>query len=207
MLNTLCVEKSGDELANVVTFNTLHWLFEAQANDVIAKLLGSSDIQLDRQGGVVTPFDCFVLGYCVSHSNCKRSIDLHYYYIGDEGVEMLVRGAVEEETHCTGGISEICLSINDISSEGVKHLSKFLKQMIKKLETLTLRHNNLDSESCAVLAHLIPYMPHLKILRLSGNPNIGPGGAVQLITSLIAHNSLEELLLATLGLAWRITKL
>ena len=29
-----------------VSFDTLHWLFEAQDSDVIAKLLGSSDIQL-----------------------------------------------------------------------------------------------------------------------------------------------------------------
>ena len=200
VLNTLCVEKSVDELANVVTFNTLHWLFEAQGNDVIAKLLGSSDIQLDRHDGRVTPFDCFVLGYCVSHSNCTWTINLACYYVQDEGVEMLVRGAVEEETHCTGGISEIRLSMNDISSEGVKHLSNFPKQMINKLETLTLRHNNLDSGSCAVLADLIPHMPHLKILRLSDNFNIGQGGAVQLITSLTAHNSLEELLLATTGI-------
>ena len=59
----------------------------------------------------LTPFDCFVLGYCVSHSNCTWKIDLELGgHIGDEGVEMLVRGAVEEETHCTGGISEIHLS-------------------------------------------------------------------------------------------------
>ena len=200
VLNTLCVERSGDDSASVVTFNTLHWLFEAQGNNLIAKLLGSSDIQLDRHDGIVTPFDCFVLGYCVSHGNCTWKIELAGCHIGDEGVEMLVRGAVEEETHCTGGITEIRLSINDISSEGVKHLSKFPKQTINKLETLTLRHNKLDSGSCAVLAHLIPHMPHLKILRLSDNPNIGQGGAVQLITSLTAHNSLEELLLATTGI-------
>ena len=30
----------------MVSFDTLHWLFEAQDSDVIAKLLGSSDIQL-----------------------------------------------------------------------------------------------------------------------------------------------------------------
>ena len=36
------VEKSDDESANVVhqlIFDMLHWLFEAQDNDVIAKLL------------------------------------------------------------------------------------------------------------------------------------------------------------------------
>ena len=192
VLNTLCVEEVVDSASVVrkVAFNTLHWLFEAQDNDVIAKVLGSSDIQLDEQFGGVTPFDCFVLGYCVSHSNCTWKIDLRH--IGDEGVEMLVRGAVEEETHCTGRISEIDLSENDITSEGVKHLLKFPKQIINKLETLNLHGNNLNSESCAALAHLIPHVPRLKKLDLSNNP-IGQGGTVPVITSLITHNSLKKL--------------
>ena len=56
-LNTLC---DGDESASIVreiAFNTLHWLFEAQDNDIIAKFLGSPDIQLRRQFSRITPFD------------------------------------------------------------------------------------------------------------------------------------------------------
>ena len=205
-LNTFLIEDSGDDSASdesgddlssvihYVTFDTLHWLFEAHDSKVIAKVLGSSDISFYGHFRTVTPFDCFVLGYCVSHSNCIWKIDLRLCYIGDEEVEMLVRGAVEEETHCTGGISEIRFSINDITSKGVKHLFNFPKQMINKLETLTLRQNKLDSESCTTCVHLIPHMPHLKIIRLSDNP-IGQGGTVPLMTSLTAHNSLEELLL------------
>ena len=198
MLNTLCVEKSGDDSASVerkVTFDTLHWFFEAQDSDVIAEVLGSSDIQLYRQLDVMTPSDCFVLGYCVSHSNCTWKNNFVLCNIRDEGVEMLVRGAVEEKTQCTGGISEIDLMRNDITSEGVKHLLRFPNQLINKLETLNLRENKLDSESCAALANLIPHMPHLKELNLSNNPNIGQGGAVPLMTSLTAHSSLEKLVL------------
>ena len=203
VLKTLCVGKSGDDPANAVcelNFNTLHWLFEAQDNDVITKVLESSDIQLQEHSSKVTPFDCFVFGYCVSHSNSTWSINLFYHNIGDEEVEMLVRGAVEEETQCTGSIAEIRLSRNDITSEGVKHLLSFPKQLINKLKTLTLRDNKLGSESCAALAHLIPHMPHLKTLNLPNNSDIGQGGAVPLITSLTAHNSLEELLLYETGI-------
>ena len=199
VLNTLCLEKSGDDSANVVhsvPFDTMHWLFEAQDNDVIANLLGASDIQPHGQYGGVTPFDCFVLGYCVSHSNCNWKINLKLCNIGDEGVEMLVRGAVEEETHCTGGISEINLMRNNITSEGVKQL---LNQVVNKLETLNLDGNKLDSESCAILAHVIPHMPHLKKLNLSHNL-IGQGGAVPLIRSQTAHNSLKELVLEETGI-------
>ena len=208
-------EESGDDSSSVVrkvTFNTLHWLFEAHDSKVIAKVLGSSDIQPHErvtQYGYyglkhyvrATPFDCFVLGYCVSHSNCTWKISCD---IGDEGVEMLVRGAVEEETHCTGGISEMNLTDNDITSEGVKHLLSFPKQLINKLKALNLSANlggnNLDSESCTVLAHLIPLVPHLKKLNLSDNHNIGQGGTVPLVTSLTAHNSLEKLLLDNTGI-------
>ena len=123
VLDTLCVDDDSAIVIRKVTFDTLHWLFEAKDNDVISNALGSSNIQFHRAVfRTVNPFDCFVLGYCVSHSNCTWKIVL--YNIGDEGLEMLVRGAMEEETHCTGGISEINLSRNDITSEGMKHLLK-----------------------------------------------------------------------------------
>ena len=158
-------------------------MFEAQEEYVIAELLGLSDVQLHRQSTTVTPFDCFVLGYCVSHSNCNWKINLTECSIGDKGIEMLVRGAVEEETHCTGGFSEINLSVNDITTKGVK---------------LYLYYNkNLHSNSRATPAHLIPHMPHLKTIYLSDNPNIGQRGTVPLIK---AHNSLEELWLDNTGI-------
>ena len=203
VLNRLCVEKNDLDLANVarvlheVTFDTLHWLFEAQDDDVIAKVLGSSDIHLEYEHMKVTPFDCFVLGYCVSHSNCTWKIVLHYCKVGNEGVELLVRGAVEEETHCTGGFSEINLNENDIRSEGVKCLLKIPKQLINKLKTLNLHHNKLDSESCAALADLVPHIPHLETLILDLSIS-DRGGAVLLITSL-THNSLKSLQLTGIG--------
>ena len=194
VLNTLCVEESRNDAASVVskvTFNALHWLFEAHDTDLIAKVLGSSNIQLDSEFEV-THFDCFVLGYCLSHSNCTWTIDLVDSHIGDEEVKLLVRGAVEEKTCCTGGISELLLNNNNITSEGVKHLSSFPKQFINKLETLNLSVNNLDSRSCAVLASLISHVPNLKKLDLSWKSNIlGPGGAVPLITSMTAHDPLK----------------
>ena len=184
-------EYTNNTLCEKITFDILCWLFEAQDNNVFTEML--SDIKLSVRSGVVTPLDCFVLGYCISHSNCTWRIDLEYTYIGDEGVEMLVRGTVEGETECTGGISEIKLWENNITSAGVKYLLKLPKALINKLRVLNLSSNNLDSEACSTLAHLIPHIPHLKVLNLSCNPNIGPGGAVLLIRSLLTHNSLEKL--------------
>ena len=200
VLNTLCVEQHGVDSSNIfcdVTFDTLHWLFEAQDNEITAKLLGSSDVQLHRQYSKVTCSDCYMLGYCISHSNCTWKISC---LIGDEGIEMLMQGAVEEKIHSTGGISEIDLSENDITVEGIKTLLSFPKQVIGKLKTLNLFCNNLDSRPCASLACLIPHVPHLTTLMLSHNPNIGHGGTVPLMTSLRTHNSLEKLLLDNTGI-------
>ena len=191
VLKTLFIDRSRYSVIGEVTIDTLHWLFEAQDNGVIAKLLGSSHLQL-TEPSEATPFDCFVLGYLMTHGNCTWNIDLANCDIGDEGVEMLVRGAVEEKTHRTGGISEINLSLNDITSEGVKHLLNLPKWLINRLKTFDLHYNKLDLESCVALAHLTPHVPHLKKLNLYRNP-IGQRGALPLITSLTAHNSLEEL--------------
>ena len=145
---SLCVDR--------ISLNTLYWLFEAQ--DIIAEVLGSSGIYPYRQLlGTPTPFDYFVLGYCLSHSNCTWTINLPYLRVQDEGVEMLVRGVMEDEIHYTGGIIEINLAANDITCEGVKHLLNFPKQLINKLEILDLSNNKLDSESCGTLACLIPH--------------------------------------------------
>ena len=100
----------------------------------LLKLLRLPDIQLHEHSSQVTPFDCFVLGYCVSHSNCTWTIDLSRCEIGDEGVELLVRGAIEEKTHCTGNISKIDLSVNDITS--VELL--IFPELVNRLETLNL---------------------------------------------------------------------
>ena len=85
-----------------------------------------------------------------------------------------------------GSISELNLSKNALTSEGVKHLLKFPKQLISQMKTLKLEDNKLDSESNAALSHFIPHMPHLKSLKLSHNL-IGKG-TVPLFASLTALN-------------------
>ena len=81
VLNTLCFD--GRYLVSLlwrcslcvdrISLNTLYWLFEVQDGDVIAEVLGSSGIYPYRQLFLTqTPFDYFVLGYGVSHSNCMH---------------------------------------------------------------------------------------------------------------------------------------
>ena len=203
VMDTLCVVIKDDSAdIVVVNFTTLHWMFEAHDSDVISKLLRLSYARVDTKFSPnVTPFDSFVLGYCVSHSNCKWIIYLLDCHFGDEGVEMLVRGAMEKKTHSTGRIYWIDLTCeNDITSEGVKHLLDFPEQFINELGGLGLSNNLLDSRSCSSLAHFIPHVPHLKTLSVAINPNIGEGGTVPLITSLLTHSSLKFLNLHKTGI-------
>ena len=203
VMDALCaVIKDDLEDIVVLNFTTLHWMFEAHDSDVIPKLLRLSYTQVDTKfSRNVTPFDSFVLGYCVSHSNCKWIIYLWDSHFRDEGVEMLVRGVMEKKTHSTGRIYWIDLTcVNDITSEGVKHLLDFPEQFINELGGLGLGNNLLDSRSCSTLAHFIPHVPHLKKLSVAINPNIGEGGAVPLITSLLTHSSLKFLTLHKTGI-------
>ena len=109
---------------------------------------------------------------------------------------MFVQGAVEEETYCSGRISKIESSGNDITFKGVEHLLKIPKHLIVDLETLVL--NNLDADFpedtlYVALSHLIQQVPRLKCLDLSHT--LVADEASPLINSLTDHNSLEELLL------------
>ena len=114
----LSILYDGDDSASVIRmapFDTLHWLFEAQDNDVTANVLGSADIQISEQHGVVvTPFDYFVLGYCAFHSNCTWKIALNMDHSDNEGVEMLTRGVKEEENHWTGLSKEVRITFTAV---------------------------------------------------------------------------------------------
>ena len=153
-----------------ISLDGLHWIFEAQDTSNVCEAIGTSLVSVGVRGRV-TSFDCFVLGYCVSHSNCPWEIDLHGCGIGDEEVEMFIRGAVEGETKHSGYVSVMefgCVSgiciiglLNHITSAGLNQLLE------------------------------IPDLLKIRELDLSWNP-LGRGGAVSLLTSPLVDN-LEDL--------------
>ena len=188
-------------------------MFEAQEEYVIAKLLGLSDVQFHRQSTTVTLFDCFVLGYCVSHSNCTWKINLTECSIGDKGVEMLVRGAVEEDTHCAGGFSEINLSVNDITTKGahlIPHMpplktiylsdnpnigQRRAVPLIKAhnlLEELWLDNTGIGVEDCRALSELLSSSTSLEDLNIASN-DLPPEALKLIISGLYDNTSLKRL--------------
>ena len=162
-----------------ISLDGLHWIFEAQDTSNVCEAIGTSVSTVKVGIGRSVPsFDCFVLGYCVSHSNCPWEIDLSGCGIGDEGMEMFTRGAVEGETEHSGYVSVMKFSCvaafripvwrNHITSAGLNQLLK------------------------------IPDLLKLRELDLSWNP-LGSGGAVSLLTSPLVDN-LEDLRLDCTGI-------
>ena len=69
-------------------------LFEAQNANLLQKLKISQIIKFDNENshmGSRGPFDFYMLGYCVAHSNCKWDITM--IEIGYEEARMFVRGS------------------------------------------------------------------------------------------------------------------
>ena len=61
------------------------------------------------------------------------------------------------------------------------------------LTHLSLTFCSLTSETCNLLSKHTDLIHHLDYLDISGNPNIGRGGAVNLITSLTKFSTIREL--------------
>ena len=109
-----------------ISLDGLHWLFEAQDINNICETIQIT-VMTAKLSGRLTSLDCFVLGYCVSHSNCTWEINLSRCAIGDEEAEMFIQGTMEGEATHSGYISEMNITGTNITSAGYKHLLKIPK--------------------------------------------------------------------------------
>ena len=184
-----------------ISVDGLHWLFEAQCNEVIHLVLGPL-VTLDATWTTVNPFDCFVLGYCIAHSNSSWVLDLTECDIGDEGLEVLSKGVMEgtksQVNPNTGSISCIYARGNGISSTGIRHLLQLPAHILSGIKELELGNNKIDKDACDLLAQYTPVMTKLETISLSGNP-VGSGGGVQLLNSICKHQKHSLLSLFSTG--------
>ena len=74
-----------------VGIGLVQWLFEAQSDDVIERVLGQKTIEFELSSGML-PLDYYSLGYCISHSQCQWVLGLGKK-IGEDEVRMLAAGA------------------------------------------------------------------------------------------------------------------
>ena len=202
-----------------ITLDGLHWIFESQSSRSVCEAIGVTAISPVLLYRKLSVFSCFVLGYCVSHSDCPWNIDLEDCGIGDGGVEMLVRGTLEGEPSHSGYISVLWLKKNQITSIGLNHLLKsprvlnlkelhlyfnflgnggatpFLRSSLgHSVRCLYLRTTGIGVEDCRALDKLMSSSPTLKVLDVSNN-NLTSEAVQLLFNGLQRNTTLETILL------------
>ena len=195
----------------LISLDGVHWMFEATCRNV-CEAIGMSTVGVRRLYSV-SSFDCFVLGYCVSHTNCPWEVELN---IGDEGLAMLVRGAMEGEAKHCGYISALKMLSSGITSTGLDQLLKLpellelrkldlsnnplgrggavslLRSPLHNLEELVLDQTAIGVEDCQALSELLSSSPTLQWISICGN-NFCSEAVEIIITGLKNHTALEKL--------------
>ena len=176
----------------VIPLYSLHWLFEAQCISTYSEMIAeSTTLSFYHSHSSMTPFDCFVLGYALSHINSRWYIDIQGSHIGDEGLEMMVAGMNYKQTTLPPSLKSISLDLAycDISSVGLSHLKEMPEQVATRITLLNLLGNRDISEA---VASLLSNLTSLKILHLT-HTAIGPREATALAEMLRRNKTLRTL--------------
>ena len=160
------------------------WLYESQNQSLLTSVLGSGERELSLSSYFATATDYFAAGYCLAHSNCTWKIDL--WYVDDVAMEFLSKGCNHQipETGISSQLVSADFRHGSITAEGVEHFLTISNSLLQHIQHLNISFNKLDRRGCELLAEGVQRMPSLETLNLSGNPDIGSGGAVQLMSSL-----------------------
>ncbi|XP_004638005.1 ribonuclease inhibitor [Octodon degus] len=98
-------------------------------------------------------------------------------------------------------LTELCLSNNELGDAGVHLVLQGLQSPTCKIQSLSLPYCGLTETGCGVLPSVLPSMPTLRELRLSGN-QLGDGGLRLLAEGLMGTQChLEKLQLDYCGLS------
>ena len=180
--------KQGWAGRQVIPLCSLHWLFEAQCISKYSEMIAEATTLTFNPRGSMTPFDCFVLGYALSHINSTWDISIVGSLIGDEGLEMMVAGMSYKEATLPPSLKSISLDLGlcDISSVGLSHLKEMPEQVATRITVLYLTGNRGISEA---VASLLSNLTSLKTLDLRGTA-IGPWEATALAEMLRRNKSL-----------------
>ena len=171
-----------------------HWLFEGGETAPVADILRVGEMRV-RSDYTWTALDYFITGCIIARSNCTWDIDFNRSSIGDEGMELFIRGLCTsiEDKRGSGHIRYIDLSYNYLSSQSLSHLVDIPAHILRHLKEMDLSRNKLDHTGMDHVAKTIPHMSQLETLNLGGNPGINRGGAVAVVSALCDHQVLKEL--------------
>ena len=192
-LKLILLQEEGDR--KHITLNSLHWLFEAQYISAYSEMIGETAELTFDYGKKITPFDSYVLGYALSHSNCAWDINLNKSHIGDEGLAMLVAGMHHKDmsSEATNPQSiRLDVAICEITSTGLRHMDKIPQEVAASITELSLSENGRIREG---VASLLSQLKSLKALDLT-DTDLTPQEIEQLAESLSNPQKLECLKLS-----------
>ena len=174
-----------------------HWLFEGGETAPVADILEDEEVRV-RSDYNWTALDYYITGCVITRSNCTWDVHFSYSSIGDEGMELFIRGlrTSREDKRGKGHIRSIDLSYNYFSPQSLSHLVDIPIHILCHLKEIDLSYNKLNRSGMDHIAKTIPHMPQLETLTLSDNRDINRGGAVAVVSALCEHKVLKDLRLS-----------
>ena len=194
-LQQLLLQQDKEDVVTI-SLNSLHWLFEARCTNIYSDLIRNvSILKYDSSDTTMTPFDCFVLGYALSHISCTGhwEITMVRCHVDDECVQMLFGGInfMSSKRVKDLNITKLILSGNAIATEGATALVEMLKEN-RTLQQLDVRDNSIGQGGATALAEMLKENRTLQQLDVSDN-YIGQGGATALAEMLKENRTLQQL--------------
>ena len=184
-----------EEIVAEISLNSLHWLFEARCINTYNDLVKNATTLRYYSMNSMAPFDCFVLGYALSHLNFTGHWDVSMIggNVDDECVEMLADGVnfMSSEGLKDVGISTLEISGGNITKRGAITLAKVLKENTT-LQYVHVSHNSIGDGGATALAEMLKENRELQKLNVSSN-SIGDGGASALAEMLNGNSTLQQL--------------
>ena len=157
-----------EEYVASISLNSLHWLFEARCINIYSDLVRNiTSLRCFSNSTNMAPFDCFVLGYALSHITFTGHWEIHISqcHVDDECVEMLAGG------------------VNFMSSTGLTGV---------RVTKLVVSDNSITERGAATLVEMLKENGTLQQLDVSGN-FVGNGGATALAEMLTENGTLQQL--------------
>ena len=194
-LQQLLLQQDKEDVVNI-SLNSLHWLFEARCANIYSDLIRNvSILEYDSSYTTMTPFDCFVLGYALSHVSCTGHWEIAMFqcHLDDECVQMLVGGInfMSSKGVKDLSITKLDLFGNAIATEGATTLAEMLKEN-RTLQQLDISHNSIGQGGATTLAEMLKENRTLQQLNV-GNNSIDQGGAIALAEMLKENRTLQQL--------------
>ena len=185
-----------EEYMAIISLNSLHWLFEARClnsySDLVRNVTCLRYISVDTS---MAPFDCFVLGYALSHITFTGHWEIYMNgcHVDDECMELFTGGVNFMSSTGLKGVrlTKLVMHSNNITDRGAAVLAEVLKENMM-LQQLDVRGNSIGDRGTTILAEMLKEDKTLQQLDVTYNC-IGDRGATALMEMLKENKTLQQL--------------